>query len=70
MDHVTRVRWLDAREQLRRKRVESWEREHGGSAADEQRPERRRLEAVADIVARASRASEATMSDGTGGTNA
>jgi electron transport complex protein RnfC len=69
MDHVTRVRWLDAREQLRRQRVESWEREHG-SAGEEQRPERRRLEAVADIVARASRASEATMSDGTGATNA
>lgn len=70
MDHDTRVRWLDAREQLRRKRVESWEREHGGSAGEEQPSQRRRLEAVADVVARASRASETTMSQRTGETSA
>jgi H+/Na+-translocating ferredoxin:NAD+ oxidoreductase subunit C len=71
MDHDTRVRWLDSREQLRRKRVESWEREHSsGNAAAEQRPPRRRLEAVADVIARASRAREATIVEGTGGTNA
>jgi H+/Na+-translocating ferredoxin:NAD+ oxidoreductase subunit C len=71
MDFDTRVRWLDAREQLRRKRVESFEREHaGGAAGDEQHPQRRRLEAVAEVVARASRASGATMLEGTGETNA
>jgi Na+-translocating ferredoxin:NAD+ oxidoreductase subunit C len=71
MDHDTRVRWLDAREQLRRQRVESWEREHSGSTAEEQHPQRRRLEAVADVIARASRALESTeVSQGTGGTNA
>jgi electron transport complex protein RnfC len=71
MDHDTRVRWLDAREQLRRQRVESWEREHSGGAGEEQQPQRRRLQAVADVVARASRASEATeVSQGTGGTHA
>jgi electron transport complex protein RnfC len=51
-----RVRWLDAREQLRRRRVEDWNRGHGGA---EQQPPRRRLEAVADIIARASRPPEA-----------
>jgi electron transport complex protein RnfC len=71
MDHDTRVRWLDAREQLRRKRVESWTREHSGSADEEQHPQRRRLEAVADVIARASRTPEATeTSQGIGGTNA
>jgi len=71
MDHDTRVRWLDSREQLRRQRVESWELEHRGNAAEEQRPPRRRLEAVADVIARASRAPEATeVSQGIGGTNA
>ena len=60
MDHDTRVRWLDAREQLRRQRVESWERKHSGSAAEEQPPQRRRLEAVADLIARASRSPEVT----------
>jgi electron transport complex protein RnfC len=70
MDHGTRVRWLDAREQLRRTRVETWEREHGGGAGEGQPAQRRRLEAVADVIARASRAPEATMSQGTGGTNA
>lgn len=64
MSSETRVRWLDAREQLRRQRVERFEREHGGAggsgapAADVQRG---RLEAVAEIVARVSRASGATM---------
>src|SRR6185295_17362644 len=67
MDHDTRVRWLDAREQLRRKRVESWTREHGGSAREEQQPQRRRLEAVADVIAHASRTPEATeVSQGIG----
>ncbi len=60
MDHDARVRWLDAREQLRRQRVESWDRQHGASAAEEQPLPRARLEAVADVVARASRWSEAT----------
>jgi electron transport complex protein RnfC len=54
MDHAARVRWLDAREQLRRHRVESWDSEHGASAStsEERQPQQRRLEAVADIIAR------------------
>jgi electron transport complex protein RnfC len=70
MDHETRVSWLDAREQLRRTRVERWEREHNGSGGEEQPSPRARLEAVADVVAHVSRAPEATMSPGTGETNA
>jgi electron transport complex protein RnfC len=70
LDHDTRVRWLDAREQLRRERVKRWEREHGGGAGagagdgDGGGRPRGRLEAVADVVARASRAPAATMSPG------
>jgi electron transport complex protein RnfC len=62
MDHDTRVRWLDAREQLRRQRVEIWEREHsdGAVSGEAQHSRRRRLEAVADVIARASRAPEVT----------
>lgn len=67
MDHDTRVRWLDAREQLRRRRVERWELEHGGEGPPAQP---RRLEALAEVIARASRAPDATMSEGTGGTHA
>jgi electron transport complex protein RnfC len=48
-----RVRWLDGREQLRRQGVESWERQHSGSAgAVEEQPPRERLEAVAELIAR------------------
>jgi electron transport complex protein RnfC len=66
-----RVRWLDAREQLRRQRVETWEREHRESAGEEQPPQRRRLEAVVDVIARASRSTDATeTSQGMGETNA
>jgi len=64
MDHDTRGRWIDAREQLRRKRVERFERDHGAAAGPgvgEPRPQRARLEAVAELVARASRVPEATM---------
>ena len=60
MDHDARVRWLDAREQLRRQRVASWERRHSGSAGDEPPPQQRRLEGVADVIARVRRAAEAT----------
>ena len=67
IDHAARVRWLDAREQLRRQRVESWEREHSESAGEEQPPQRKRLEAVADLVERAGRATEATAFTGDGG---
>jgi Na+-translocating ferredoxin:NAD+ oxidoreductase subunit C len=54
-----RVRWLDAREQLRRQRVERWEREHSGTDDEEHAPHDRRLEAVADVIARASRSTDA-----------
>jgi electron transport complex protein RnfC len=60
MDHDARVRWLDAREQLRRQRVTSWERRHSGSAGEEPLPQGRRLEGVADVIARISRSSEVT----------
>jgi electron transport complex protein RnfC len=60
MDHGARVRWLDAREQLRRQRVENWKGEHNESAGEDQPPQERRLEAVADIVARLSRSAETT----------
>jgi hypothetical protein len=60
MDTNARVRWLDAREQLRRQRVETWDREHAESAGEDRQPRRTRLEAVAEIVARASRSSETT----------
>ncbi len=57
MDHNARSRWLDAREQLRRQRIENWEHQHGGGAGEEQQPQRRRLEALADVIARVSRSS-------------
>ena len=58
MDHDARVRWLDAREQLRRQRVTSWERRHSGNGGDEPLPQGRRLEGVADVIARVSREEE------------
>jgi electron transport complex protein RnfC len=64
MDHDTRGRWLDAREQVRRQRVERFEAEHGRGAGMEQRPPQERLEAVAEVVARASRVPAVTMSEG------
>ena len=62
MDPETRARWFDAREQLRRQRVERWETEHGPSAGagNEAPPARRRLEAVADVIARVNRLPEPT----------
>ena len=59
MDHEARVRWLDAREQLRSQRVERWEHQHRSSAGEEPQPQRR-LEAVADVIARVSHSSQAT----------
>jgi len=53
LDLEARARRLDAREQLRRQRVERWEREHGGSAGGEPPSLKARLEAVADVIARA-----------------
>ncbi len=62
MDHEARVRWLDDREQLRRRRVERWEAEHGAHAraVNEPQPPQQRLEAVADVIARVSRLPEPT----------
>jgi H+/Na+-translocating ferredoxin:NAD+ oxidoreductase subunit C len=57
MEHDARVRWLDAREQLRRERVERWEHDHGMSGGEDQPSRQRRLEAVADVIARASQSS-------------
>jgi electron transport complex protein RnfC len=54
MEHDVRVRWLDERERLRREGVERWERGHRMSAGEDQPPRQRRLEAIADVVARAS----------------
>ena len=59
MDRTERARWLDAREQLRRQGVESWELEHGSSAGEEPPPPQR-LEAVADVIARVRRLPAAT----------
>ena len=68
MAPTARVRWLDAREQLRRQRVESWDREHNGQAGAEPPPLRTRLEAVVEIVERASRLPAVTVtSKGEGG---
>jgi len=55
MEPAARVRWLDAREQLRRQRVESWERSQNESTNKEPRPLGERLEAVVEIVDRVSR---------------
>ena len=70
MEPAARVRWLDAREQLRRQRVETWDREHNGAAAIEPPPHRARLEAVVEIVERASRLSAATATSKGEGVNA
>ena len=74
MDTSARVRWLDAREQLRRERVEAWDREHNGGAGSaagaggEPPALPARLEAVVEIVERASRLAAATeASKGEGG---
>ncbi len=64
MEPAARVRWLDAREQLRRQRVESWDREHSESAGKEQAPLQKRLEAVVEIVDRVSRSSTAGSTSG------
>ena len=56
MDPAARVRWLDAREQLRRQGVQDWERENGLSAEAKEQPQQR-LEAVVDVIARVSRSS-------------
>jgi electron transport complex protein RnfC len=61
MDQEARVRWIDAREQLRRQHIEGWEAEHEPGAGKELPPLAplpQRLEAVADVVARVSRLSE------------
>ena len=52
-----RVRWLDAREELRRHGVERWERGHNGGAGEDRPSHRQRLEAVAEVVARANQSS-------------
>jgi len=57
MDHGARAQWLDAREALRRQRVERWEIEHSESAGEEQ-PQRQRIEAVAELIARAGQTPE------------
>jgi electron transport complex protein RnfC len=68
MPPAARGRWLDAREQLRRQRVDSWDREHNGAPGLEPPPHRTRLEAVVEIIERASRMSAATeTSKGEGG---
>jgi Na+-translocating ferredoxin:NAD+ oxidoreductase subunit C len=64
MEPAARVRWLDAREQLRRQRVERWDREHAESAGQEQLPLQKRLEAVVEIVERASRPETAAATPG------
>ncbi|HET7133799.1 MAG TPA: electron transport complex subunit RsxC, partial [Gammaproteobacteria bacterium] len=53
MHHDTRVRWLDSREQLRRRRVERFEREHERPANGQRPSQAARLQAVAELVARA-----------------
>jgi electron transport complex protein RnfC len=58
MDLAARARWLDAREQLRRQRIERWEGLHGASAGKEAQSPQERLEAVAELVAHAGRISE------------
>jgi len=61
METSARVRWLDAREQLRSTRVERFQKRHGAAsaaAAEDQASRQPRLEALADVVARASRLSK------------
>jgi electron transport complex protein RnfC len=62
IDHEARVRWFDAREQLRHARVHHWETVHGPSAGtrNEPPPLRQRAEAVADVIARVNRLPEPT----------
>ncbi|MEO8464560.1 MAG: electron transport complex subunit RsxC [Gammaproteobacteria bacterium] len=57
LDLPARARRLDTREQLRRERVARWEREHG-EAGVEPLPFKSRLEAVADLIARAREATK------------
>jgi electron transport complex protein RnfC len=64
MDQGARVRWLDAREQVRRQRVARFEAEHRNGADAEHRSPQSRLEAVAEVVARASRIPAAAISEG------
>jgi electron transport complex protein RnfC len=64
MEPAARVLWLDAREQLRRQRVERWDREHGQSAGKEPAPLQKRLEAVVEIVDRVSRSQTAGSTSG------
>jgi electron transport complex protein RnfC len=52
LDLAARARRLDAREQLRREHVETFEREHDGAARGEPPPLDARLQAVAEVVAR------------------
>jgi electron transport complex protein RnfC len=66
MDHDERVRWLDTREQQRRERVDDFEHLHSGNAGAEPPPQRQRLEAVAELIARIGRAMEATADDSRG----
>ena len=54
MDHGARVRWIDAREQLRRQRVEQWENEHD-PGLDNEPSLVRRAEAVAEVIERVNR---------------
>jgi len=70
MEPAARVRWLDAREQLRRQRVETWDREHAETAGMEPPPHRTRLEAVVEIIERASRLSAAAHTSKGEGVNA
>lgn len=52
MDLNARVRWFDEREGLRRERVERFEAKHGDASTKAAPPMRRRLEALAAVVAR------------------
>jgi electron transport complex protein RnfC len=74
MEPAARRGWLESREQLRRERVASWEREHSDEVAGkEPAPLQKRLEAVVEIVDREmagrQRADQASR-DKTAGSNA
>jgi Na+-translocating ferredoxin:NAD+ oxidoreductase subunit C len=61
LDLPARARRLDAREELRRQRVERFERAHAADAVgSEPPPFAERLAAVAELIARAGRAAETT----------